>query len=227
MIGETLGISKGRIIKNVLIPNSVSTLIEMFSYFFLNSMITISAVAFLCTYDNQPLSILITTYEKNSNYEMQSVISLIILFLNVLARVIFTTVANAVKKADNTEIEGGIGLERHEFDFLTYLEKRGKGVYSQRRLADELTISLSNVTKYLKDLEEKDCPTSFCGRQLTLSLPLQIPCGLISNQRNSKPWSRNTGPERDDTEADYEDKDHIGHSHAAASDTRVSGRYLA
>ena len=156
VIGETLGISKGRIIKNVLIPNSVSTLIEMFSYFFLNSMITISAVAFLCTYDNQPLSILITTYEKNSNYEMQSVISLIILFLNVAARVIFTTVSNAVKKADSTEIEGGIGLERHEFDFLTYLEKHGKGVYSQRRLADELTISLSNVTKYLKDLEEKN-----------------------------------------------------------------------
>ena len=153
---ETLGISKGKIIKNVLIPGSVSTLVEMFSYFFLNSMITISAVAFLCTYDNQPLSILITTYEKNSNYEMQSVISLIILFLNVAARVIFTTVSNAVKKADSTEIEGGIGLERHEFDFLTYLEKHGKGVYSQRRLADELTISLSNVTKSLKDLEEKN-----------------------------------------------------------------------
>ena len=156
VIGETLGISKGRIIKNVLIPNSVSTLIEMFSYFFLNSMITISAVAFLCSYDNQPLSILITTYEKNSNYEMQSVISLIILFLNVVARMVFTIVANAVRKADNKEIEGGIGLERHEFDFLTYLEKRGRGVYTQRKLADELTISLSNVTKYLRDLSEKN-----------------------------------------------------------------------
>ena len=156
VIGETLRISKGRIIKNVLIPNSVSTLIEMFSYFFLNSMITISAVAFLCSYDNQPLSILITTYEKNSNYEMQSVISLIILFLNVVSRAVFTTVSNAVRKADNKEVEGGIGLERHEFDFLTYLEKRGRGVYTQRKLADELTISLSNVTKYLRELSEKN-----------------------------------------------------------------------
>lgn len=156
VIGETLGISKGRIIKNVLIPNSVSTLIEMFSYFFLNSMITISAVAFLCSYDNQPLSILITTYEKNSNYEMQSVISLIILFLNVVARVVFTTVANTVRKADNKEVEGGIGLERHEFDFLTYLEKRGKGIYTQRKLADELTISLGNVAKYMRELSEKN-----------------------------------------------------------------------
>lgn len=156
VIGETLGISKGKIIRNVLIPNSVSTLIEMFSYFFLNSMITISAVAFLCTYDNQPLSILITTYEKNSNYEMQSVISLIILFLNVVARIFFTTITTAVNRKNNKEVEGGIGLSRIEFDFLTYLEKNGKGVYSQRKLADDLTITLSNATRLVKETAEHD-----------------------------------------------------------------------
>ncbi len=128
VIGETLGLSKGRIITRVLIPGSVSTLIEMFSYFFLNSMITISAVAFLCTYDNQPLSILITTYEKNSNYEMQSVISLIILFLNVVARGVFTIITTVINRAGNKEKEGGIGLSRMEFDFLTYREKKGKGI---------------------------------------------------------------------------------------------------
>jgi iron(III) transport system permease protein len=101
VIGETLGISKGKIIAKVLLPGSVSTLTEMFSYFFLNSMITISAVAFLCTYDNQPLSILITTYEKNSNYEMQSVISLIILAMNILARVIFTSITVYSNRKNN------------------------------------------------------------------------------------------------------------------------------
>ena len=156
VIGETLGVSKGRIIRKVLIPGSASTLIEMFSYFFLNSMITISAVAFLCSYDNQPLSILLTTYEKNSNYEMQSVISLIILTLNVAARIVFSTVSNALKRSESREVEGGIGLTRYEFDFLTYLEKNGKAQYSQRKLADDLTITLSNVTKILHDLAEKD-----------------------------------------------------------------------
>ena len=33
VIGETLGISKFKILVSVLIPNSVATLIEMFSYF--------------------------------------------------------------------------------------------------------------------------------------------------------------------------------------------------
>ena len=156
VIGETLGISKGRIIRNVLIPSSVTSLVEMFSYFFLNSMITISAVAFLCSYDDQPLSILITTYEKNSNYEMQSVISLIILFLNVIARVVFTGINTVINRKSNMEVEGWIGLDRYEFDLLTYLEKNGKGVYSQRRLADDLTITLSNADKLVKDLAECD-----------------------------------------------------------------------
>ena len=156
VIGETLGISRGKIITRVLIPGSVSTLAEMFSYFFLNSMITISAVAFLCTYDNQPLSILITTYEKNSNYEMQSVISLIILLINVVMRSVFMGISGGLKKKENREKEGGAGLSREEFDFLTYLEKKGKGIYPLRKLADELTISLGSVERSLRELEEKD-----------------------------------------------------------------------
>lgn len=169
VIGETLGIRKGGIIRKVLIPNSVSTLIEMFSYFFLNSMITISAVAFLCTYDNQPLSILITTYEKNSNYEMQSVISLIILILNVGVRSIFITATGVFKKANNREIEGGEGLSRYEFNFLTYLEKYGKGQYSQRKLADDLTITLGNVTKLIHDLADKDYINEIADGEIEIS----------------------------------------------------------
>ena len=156
IIGETLGISKGRIITRVLIPSSVSTLVEMFSYLFLNSMITISAVAFLCTYDNQPLSILITTYEKNSNYEMQSVISLIILFLNVIARAVFTTVTAVLSEKETVENNSASSLSRYEFDFLTYLEKNGRGHYSQRKLADDLTITLSNAERLVQDAEEND-----------------------------------------------------------------------
>ena len=156
VIGESLGISNGKIIRMVLIPSSASTLVEMFSYFFLNSMITISAVAFLCTYDNQPLSILITTYEKNSNYEMQSVISLIILFFNIVARGVFTLIITVLNRAGNKEKEGGIGLNRNEFNLLTYLEKNGSGIYSQRKLADELTISLSNTIRLVKNLDDHD-----------------------------------------------------------------------
>lgn len=169
VIGETLGISKGKIIRHVLIPNSVSTLIEMFSYFFLNSMITISAVAFLCTYDNQPLSILITTYEKNSNYEMQSVISLIILFLNAFARILFTGIKTVVNRKSNKTVEVRNTLSRYEFELLTYLEKNGKGVYSQRKLSDDLTITLSNAARLIKELEDHNYINEYADGSIEIS----------------------------------------------------------
>lgn len=157
VIGETLGISRGKIIRKVLIPNSASTLIEMFSYFFLNSMITISAVAFLCSYDNQPLSILITTYEKNSNYEMQSVISLIILALNVFARVAFTIVSNVLRKADNREEEGGFSLNREEFDLLAGLEQAGKPAPA------------SGSTRLVRDLADKNLINELADGEIEIS----------------------------------------------------------
>ena len=138
VIGETLGISKFGIIKNVLIPNSTGTLIEMFSYFFLNSMITISAVAFLCTYFNQPLSILITSYEKSGNYEMQSVISFIILLINILFRTITSILLQYVNKKQNKEFEENRELERIQFDALVNLEKGGK---SNLDLIDETLVN--------------------------------------------------------------------------------------
>ena len=156
VVGETLGVPRWKIIGRVLIPGSVSTLMEMFSYFFLNSMITISAVAFLKTVDNEPLAIRIITYEKDSNYTMQSVISLIILTLNIGFRTLFTVLSGVLKKVENRERDTGNGLNRYEFDMLVWLEKHGRGAYAQRTLSDELTVSLANVSKLVKDLEERD-----------------------------------------------------------------------
>ncbi len=98
VVGETLGISKAKIFFKVLLPNSITTLLEMFSYFFLNSMITISAVIFLCSYANQPLSVLINMYEKHSNYEMQAAVSVVIFSINIIFRVILGIVSFYIKK---------------------------------------------------------------------------------------------------------------------------------
>ena len=154
VIGETLGINKFKILVNVLIPNSVTTLIEMFSYFFLNSMITISAVAFLCTYSNQPLAILINSYEKTSNYEMQGAISVLILLINIFARVILNVVSNAIKNRQKKEAGSTMELSLYQFELLTFLEKNGKKRYSQRYLSDTLTLSLGTVNKLLNQVFE-------------------------------------------------------------------------
>lgn len=85
-IGLTCGIKQWRIIKDVIIPNSWYTILEMFSYFFVNSMVTISAVTFLFSTKTTPLSLLINQYEGQMMYEEAAIISLIILFINLIVK---------------------------------------------------------------------------------------------------------------------------------------------
>lgn len=85
-VGQTLGISRFRIVLDVIVPQSKSTIIEMISYFFVNSMMTISAVSFLANTWTKPISLMIGQYEAQNNYEYAAVISLIILVANILVK---------------------------------------------------------------------------------------------------------------------------------------------
>ena len=58
----------------------------MLSYFFVNSMITISAVTFLFNTKTMPLSLLINNYEGNMMLGEAAIISLIILIFNVIIK---------------------------------------------------------------------------------------------------------------------------------------------
>jgi iron(III) transport system permease protein len=82
-VGTTLGINRFYMIKDVFIPQMKTTLLEMISYFFVNSMITISAVSFLSTVKNMPLSLLITQFEAQMLIECSAFVSLLILIINI------------------------------------------------------------------------------------------------------------------------------------------------
>lgn len=88
IVAKTCNISSFRIIKDVIIPSTKLTIREMFSYFFVNSMITISAVTFLFNSDTMPLSILINNYESNMLLGEAAIVSLIILFYNGIVKLI-------------------------------------------------------------------------------------------------------------------------------------------
>lgn len=85
-VGMTLGISRLRLIKDVFIPQTKSTILEMFSYFFVNSMMTISAVSFLATINNKTLSLMITQFEAQMMIESVAFVSLLILSVNMLVK---------------------------------------------------------------------------------------------------------------------------------------------
>ena len=86
VVAKTCHIKPLRIIIDVIIPCTKKTIREMFSYFFVNSMITISAVAFLFNTTTMPLSLLITTYEENLMLGEAAIISLIILTFNIIVK---------------------------------------------------------------------------------------------------------------------------------------------
>lgn len=93
-VGHTLGISRGYMIRDVFIPTCKGTIIEMFSYFFVNCMMTISAVSFLATTNNKPISLMINQFEAQMQLECAAVVSLMILGVNVAIKI----VARALRK---------------------------------------------------------------------------------------------------------------------------------
>ena len=100
-VGHILGIRRLRIIKDVILPQSKYTLIEMFSYFFVNSMITISAVSFLANSDNKPLSLLINQFETYNMMECAAVVALLILVVNILMKGIVYLIKTIGTKYDD------------------------------------------------------------------------------------------------------------------------------
>lgn len=74
-----------RKVKDVLIPYLKNTLCDMFFYFFTNSMITISAVAFLSTPQTMPYALALNSFEGEIEYLGKTAsISVVILIINIL-----------------------------------------------------------------------------------------------------------------------------------------------
>lgn len=85
-VAHTMGINRAYLIKDVLVPQCKSTLLEMFVYFFVNCMMTISAVSFLATTANKPVALMINQFEAQMQLECAAVVSIMILLTNLLVK---------------------------------------------------------------------------------------------------------------------------------------------
>ena len=63
------------------------TIIEMFSYIFVNCMVTISAVSFLANFKDMPLALLIPRFDSQSLVEATAFIALVILAVNGIMKI--------------------------------------------------------------------------------------------------------------------------------------------
>lgn len=87
-VGYTLGLSRFSIVKDVIIPLNRNTIIEMFSYYFMCSMTTISAVAFVANSYNEPLSLMINKFQSQFLLECAASVSFLILLVNLVMRLL-------------------------------------------------------------------------------------------------------------------------------------------
>lgn len=85
-VGHSLGISRAYLLRDVIVPMCQNTILEMFSYFFVNSMMTISAVSFLSTTANKPLALMINQFEAQMQLSCAAVVSLLILSVNLAVK---------------------------------------------------------------------------------------------------------------------------------------------
>ena len=85
-VGQSLGVGRFRIVRDVILPKVRYTLLEMFVYFFVNSMMTISAVSFLAPPSPKPVALMINQFEAQLLMESAAVVSLLILLINLLLK---------------------------------------------------------------------------------------------------------------------------------------------
>lgn len=97
-VSETLGISRFNMLFSVYIPSTQETIMEMYSYFFVNAMITISAVSFLANFLTMPLALLIPQLDAQSFIEGTAFLSLLILFINMIGKAILFLLKRYVVK---------------------------------------------------------------------------------------------------------------------------------
>ena len=84
--GELMGDTWLKTIYRVIIPNSAATIIEMFCYFFINSMVTISAVIFLVTATTSLVTSKIKELQHFASFNEIFVLSILIFLTNMIVR---------------------------------------------------------------------------------------------------------------------------------------------
>lgn len=78
----------------VVTPNAVSSLIEVFSYYFINGMVTVSAIIFLAGARTMVITTKIKELQHFAKFNEIFVLSLLILFTNLIAKLGFQFLAN-------------------------------------------------------------------------------------------------------------------------------------
>jgi iron(III) transport system permease protein len=86
--GELMGDTWAQTIRRIIIPNSLATIVEMFSYYFINAMVTISAIIFLVTAKTAVVTSKIKELQHFASFNEIFVLSILIFITNIAMKCI-------------------------------------------------------------------------------------------------------------------------------------------
>ena len=86
--GELLGDSWIKTVYRVILPNASSTVIEMFSYYFINSMVTISGIIFLVTAQTSVVASKIKELQHFAKFNEIFILSILIFITNLVVKLL-------------------------------------------------------------------------------------------------------------------------------------------
>ncbi|MGI6007665.1 MAG: putative 2-aminoethylphosphonate ABC transporter permease subunit [Ruminococcus sp.] len=97
-VAESLKVPGWKTFCRVVMPLSLPAVLEIFMYYFMNSMVTVSAVVFLYSAQFKIASIAITHMEEAGDIAQAAAMSLLILLINIAVRGIYELCVHLIKK---------------------------------------------------------------------------------------------------------------------------------
>lgn len=98
---KLMGDSWIKTIVRIITPNALTSLLEVFSYYFINAMVTVSAVVFLVGARTMVITTKIKELQHFAKFNEIFVLSLLILFTNLLAKIVFTMLVKILERKND------------------------------------------------------------------------------------------------------------------------------
>lgn len=147
----------------VVTPNAMSTLLEVFSYYFVNAMVTVSAVIFIAGARTMVMTTKIKELQYYNKFNEVFVLSLFMLGTNILAKALLSLLANKKKTTQKVQKEKKIMKKKSVLKRIAAASMAGVlgvsmlflGGCGQKKQEDQQVVIYSNADDEAVDAMKK------------------------------------------------------------------------
>jgi iron(III) transport system permease protein len=98
LVSESMGVPFYKTFLTITVPMCLPAVLEMAMYFFVNAMVTVSAVIFLYSADFKPAAISIVNMDDAGNLASAAAMSVLIILTNIVVRVLYEMATKAIRR---------------------------------------------------------------------------------------------------------------------------------